>query len=326
MDTDAILEKRRLRRRASFWRVAAFAIFAAAVVAFVGFSSDFDGLSGATVRGHVADIKVDGFIPTRPDAVELIEDAAEDASVEAIMLHIDSPGGAASGGEALYRAVRDASERKPVVAVIDGLGASAAYMTAIAADHVVARESALTGSIGVIVQYGHVEELMRKIGVSYEEVKSAPLKGEPSLFRQPDPAAIQLLQAVVNDSYEWFVGLVAERRRLDPAEARRLSDGSIFTGRQALRLGLVDAVGSDEEARAWLAAEKGVARDLPLREWEKEESLFPLFGAGALSGFARLLGIEAGIDPAVMGLLTRPLMVDGLLSVWQVPLSNRPDR
>jgi protease-4 len=148
MDTDAILEKRRLRRRASFWRVAAFVAVAAALVALFGISSDFDGLNAGAVRGQVADIKVDGFIPTRPDAVELIDAAAEDAAVKAIMLHIDSPGGAASGGEALYRAVRDASEQKPVVAVIDGLGASAAYMTAIAADHIVARESALTGSIG----------------------------------------------------------------------------------------------------------------------------------------------------------------------------------
>jgi protease-4 len=325
MDTDAILEKRRLRRRASFWRVAAFVILAAALVAFIGLSSDLEGMGGTAVT-HVADIKVDGFIATRPDAVELIEDAAEDSAVQAIMLHIDSPGGAASGGEALYRAVRDASEHKPVVAVIDGLGASAAYMTAIAADYVVARESALTGSIGVIVQYGHVEELMRKIGVSYEEVKSAPLKGEPSLFREPDPAAVQMLQSVVNDSYDWFVGLVAERRRLDPAEARRLSDGSIYTGRQALRLRLVDAVGSDEEARAWLAQEKGVSQDLPLREWEKEESFLPLFGADAISGVARLLGIELGVAPAFTSLLSRRVMVDGLLAVWQVPVSARPDR
>jgi protease-4 len=199
-------------------------------------------------------------------------------------------------------------------------------MTAIAADHVVARESALTGSIGVIVQYGHVQELMRKLGIAYEEVKSAPLKGEPSLFRAPDPAAVQMLQGVVNDSYEWFVALVAERRRLDPAEARRLSDGSIYTGRQALRLRLIDAVGSDEEARAWLAAEKGISEDLPLNEWEKDESFFPLFGADSTFGIARLLGLDPGVDPVIANVLSRRLMVDGLLSVWQVPLSARPDR
>lgn len=326
MDTEAILERRRLRRRASFWRVTAFAILAAAIVAFVGFSSDLSGLNVPSMRGQVADIKVDGFIPTRPDAVELIEAAAEDGAVKAIILHIDSPGGAASGGEALYRAVRDASQRKPVVAVIDGLGASAAYMTAIAADHIVARESALTGSIGVIVQYGHAEELMRKLGIAYEEVKSAPLKGEPSLFREPDPAAVQMLQAVVNDSYDWFVGLVAERRRLDPAEARRLSDGSIYTGRQAHRLRLVDALGSDDEARAWLAAEKGISEDLPLNEWKKDEPLLPLLvGAGALTGIARLLGLDSGFVPVVAS-LSRRLMVDGLLSVWQVPTSGEADR
>jgi protease-4 len=104
MDTEAILERRRLRRRASFWRVSAFAVLAVAIIAIVSVASDLDGLEPA-IRGHVAEIRVDGFIETRPEAVELIEDAAKNKAVKAIMLRIDSPGGAASGGEALYRAV-----------------------------------------------------------------------------------------------------------------------------------------------------------------------------------------------------------------------------
>ena len=148
------LERRRLRRRASFWRVTAFVVLAVGDHRRRRLATDFQGLEGAASGGQVADIKVDGFITTRPAAVEVIERAAKASSVKAILLHIDSGGGAASGGEALYSAIRRASETKPVVAVIDGLGASAAYMTAIAADHVIARESAITGSIGVIFQYG----------------------------------------------------------------------------------------------------------------------------------------------------------------------------
>lgn len=320
MDTEAILERRRLRRRASFWRIAAFAILAIAIVAGASLAWDIEGV-GAT-GGQVADIKVDGFIATRPDAVKVIDRAAGASSVKAIVLHIDSGGGAASGGEALYKAVRRASEKKPVVAVIEGLGASAAYMTAIAADHVVARESAITGSIGVIFQYGHFEELLQKIGAQYEEVKSAPLKGEPSIFKDPDPAATAMLRSVVDDTYDWFVGLVADRRDLPRPEARRLADGSIYTGRQALRLKLIDAVGGDPEARAWLASEKGVSEDLPLREWKPDESVFALFQEGALAGLARLVGIDAG----AAGILPRRLTVDGLLSVWQAPLFGRSDR
>jgi protease IV len=321
MDTEAILERRRLRRRASFWRVAAFAILLVAIFIGASLAWDVDGL-GAAGGGQVADIKVDGFITTRPDAVKIIDRAAEASSVKAILLHIDSGGGAASGGEALYNAVRRASEKKPVVAVIDGLGASAAYMTAIAADHVVARESAITGSIGVIFQYGHFEELLQKLGAKYEEVKSAPLKGEPSLFKEPNPAATAMLKSVVDDTYDWFVGLVAERRDLPTPRARQLADGSIYTGRQALQLKLIDAVGSDPEARAWLASEKDVSEDLPVREWKADEGFLGMFQESALAGFARLVGIDAGAT----AILPRRLTVDGLLSVWQAPFFGRSDR
>jgi protease-4 len=322
MDTEAILERRRLRRRATFWRAAAFVVFAVALVAAFTLDWSWRTVEGATVRGQVAEIKVDGFINTRPNAVELLKQATDSSAVKAILLRINSPGGAASGGEALFRSVRDAAGKKPVVAVIDGLGASAAYMTAIAADHVIARESAITGSIGVIFQYAHFEELLAKIGAEYEEVKSAPLKGEPSLFQEPNPAAEAMLAAVVEDTYEWFVDLVADRRNLAPATARRLSDGSIYTGRQALTLKLIDQVGGEQEARAWLAAEKQVPEDLPLREWKKDESILSLMTTDAVLGIARLLGL----DPGVASLIPERLTVDGLLSVWQAPSLGGSER
>lgn len=311
MDTEAILERRRLRRRASFWRVSALAILAVAILVVAAAVSDFEG--GIEGGGHVAEIKIDGFIATRPAAVELIEKAAKANAVKAIVLQIDSGGGAASGGEALYRSIRSASEKKPVVAVIDGIGASAAYMAAIAADRVVARETAITGSIGVIFQYAHFEVLLEKLGAEYEEIKSAPLKGEPSLFDPPAPGAEAMVKAVVDDTYDWFVDIVAERRNLPPARALRLADGSIFTGRQAVSNGLIDAVGGDEEARAWLASEKEVPEDLPAREWKKDSSFLSVFDADAMAVFARLVGLDA----AEISILPQRLVVDGLLSVWQ---------
>jgi protease-4 len=319
MDTEAILERRRLRRRASFWRVLALVILAAAIAGAVSYAWDVDGLEG---RGHVAEIKIDGFIATRPAAVEVIDRAAKADSVKAILLHVDSGGGAASGGEALYRAIRRASEKKPVVAVIEGVGASAAYMAAIAADRVVARETAITGSIGVIFQYAHFEELLQKLGAEYEEIKSAPLKGEPSLFDELNPAAEAMVKSVVDDTYEWFVGLVAERRDLPTAKAWRLADGSIFTGRQALESGLIDAVGDEDEARAWLASDRGVPEDLPARDWEKDTSFMSVFSAGAVAALVRLVGL----DPAFAPILPQRLVVDGLLSVWQGPQIGRSDR
>lgn len=324
MDTEGILERRRLRRRATFWRAAAFLILLVAVLGAINWGTDLTGQTfpPSVARGHIADIRVDGFIETRPEAVELIDAAAAAGAVRAILLHIDSPGGAASGGEALYRAVRRASERKPVVAVIDGIGTSAAYMTAIGANYIVARETAITGSIGVIFQYGHVEELLDRLGVEYGEVKSSPMKAEPSPFKEPNPEALEMIRALVADTYDWFVGLVAERRGFSPSEARALSDGSIFTGRQALQRRLVDAVGGDAEARAFLA-EAGVPADLSVRRWEEEGSVLDWVGAAAAGGLVRLLGLDQWPIPS--GLLPRRLVVDGLLSVWQAPATSRSD-
>ena len=322
MDAETILERRRLRRRASFWRVTAFVVLGLAIIVGASLVTDFQNLEGAASGGHVADIKVDGFITTTPDAVDVIERAAKASSVKAILLHINSGGGAASGGEALYKAIRRASETKPTVAVIDGLGASAAYMTAIAADHVIARESAITGSIGVIFQFANIEQLIQKIGVQYIEIKSAPLKGEPSLFRAPPPAAEAMIKRLIDDTYDWFVGLVAERRKLSPATARSLADGSIFNGRQALKLKLIDQVGGEREAREWLAKEKDISADLPLREWKPEQSFASMFQAHALAGFAELLGV----DVSAVAFFTRRLAVDGLLSVWQADGFGQSER
>ena len=325
MDADVIIERRRLRRRASFWRAVAFVVFAVAVIAVIATTSGL-GLDGKVRREQVARIAVDGFIVTRPKAAELIAEAADARAVKAIMVRIDSPGGAAVGGETLYRAIRKAAEEKPVVAVIDGLGASAAYMAAIAADHIVARESAITGSIGVIFQFPHFEELMDKIGVKYSEVKSAPLKAEPSLFKQPSPQALAMIQSVVDGTFDWFVGLVAERRNLDEFEARLLADGRIVTGRQALEAKLIDAIGGEPEARAWLASQKDVSEDLPAVDWKDSEIPFASLTSGSAARIARLLGFDPGLVPAANALLPKRLLVDGLLMVWQAPSPVRNDR
>ncbi|MCG8441473.1 MAG: signal peptide peptidase SppA [Caulobacterales bacterium] len=317
MDAQTIIDRRRLRRRASTWRLLAFIFLGVGLVAMVFATSGF-GPGGAR-RAQVARVTVDGFIDTRPAAVKLIAAASKSDAVKAVLLRINSPGGAASGGEALYRAVRDAAEKKPVVAMIEGVGASGAYMTAIAADHIVARESAITGSIGVIIQFPHVEELLAKIGIEVEEVKSTPLKAEPGLFGEPSPAGLAMMRSVVDDTYEWFTGLVAERRDLSPAEARAVADGRIFTGRQALAERLVDTLGGEDEARGWLEDERGVSRDLPLVDWRSSEIPFANLAATSARRIAALLGIDPALLPFAERALPRHLFVDGLLMVWHAP-------
>jgi protease-4 len=314
MDAEVILDRRRLRRKTTFWRVIAFVLGITAILATLAAVS---GRSLLPQADHVARIEVDGFIATRPNAAELIRKATKESSVKAIVLRINSPGGAASGGEDLYRSVIDAAAEKPVVAVIDGLGTSAAYMTALGADHIVARESAITGSIGVIFQFGHMETLLDKVGVEFEEVKSRPLKGQPSPFTEPSDEAMSMLQSVVNDTYDWFVGLVIERRGISRSQAYDLADGSIYTGRTAMEKKLVDEIGGEDEALAWLKAQRDISEKLPVKNWRKRDSVLSPLSSSAMAAIARLIGVEPDTYPAIESIVPKRLTVDGLLSVWQ---------
>ncbi len=134
-------------------------------------------------------------------------------------------------------------------------------MAAIATDHIVARRTSLTGSIGVLFEFPEVSKLMNTLGVDVTEIKSAPLKAEPSPFRPPSEEAKAVIAGIVNDSFNWFVDIVAERRGLARRDALMLADGRMFSGRQALAAKLIDEIGGEEKAIAWLASAKGVDRE-----------------------------------------------------------------
>ena len=164
--------------------------------------------------------------------------------------------------------------KKPLVVVVEGLAASGGYITAIAADHIVARQSSLVGSIGVLFQFPNFTELLKTVGVKVEEVKSSPLKAAPNGFEPTSPEARAALDALVKDSYAWFRGLVKERRGMDDALLEKVADGRVFTGRQAVELKLIDQLGDEKTAVAWLVAEKKIKSDLPVRDFK----LTPRFG------------------------------------------------
>jgi protease-4 len=309
LDADALVDRRRTRRKLTFWRVAAFLLLAVALVAVAARFAG-DGLVGKAAP-HIARVTVSGVILADRKVDEMLADIAESDAVKGVIVAIDSPGGSTTGGEALYVGLRKIAEKKPTVATVGTLAASAGYMTAIAADHIVAQRTSITGSIGVYFQYGNVVELLDKLGVSVRTVKSAPLKAEPSPFTEPEvPGAREMIARLVDDTYQWFVDIVAERRSLDRGEALRLADGSIFSGRQALDLKLVDSLGGEPEAIAWLEEDRGVEADLPVVDW-KPEAEFEGFGLGALAlgGVGRLLGVD------LAGLAREPAL-DGLVSVW----------
>ncbi|AUX74989.1 signal peptide peptidase SppA [Sinorhizobium fredii] len=316
MDELAVADRRSLRRKLSFWRWAAAAILVLggfALVALLGWTE----VSGRA-REHVARVTVTGVIQDDRELVERLESIADNNSAKALIVTISSPGGTTYGGEVLYKAIRKVAAKKPVVSDVRTLAASAGYMIALAGDRIVAGETSITGSIGVIFQYPQVKELMDKVGVSLESIKSRPLKAEPSPFHPPSPEARAMIQTMIDDSYNWFVDLVAERRKLPRPEALALADGRIFTGRQALRDKLVDTIGGDDEIRAFLA-ERKVSKDLPVVDWKDPGGSFPFGLSTVVSNWLKLLGYDA--FPAMNGIEKiggDKLFLDGLVSVWQV--------
>ena len=309
-DSDALVDRRRLKRRLALWRLVAFVALAALIVVAAW---PLPGLPGAS---RIVTVGIDGLILADRERERAIRGLAEDASAAALILRIDSPGGATFASEALYRAVRKVGETRPVVAVMDGVAASGGYMAALAADRIFARESTVTGSIGVVLQAPDLSGLMEKIGVANELVRSGPLKAEPNPFAPLSPEAREAARRTVQELHRMFVGLVAERRALAASEAARIADGRVFTGAAARDAGLVDSLGGVDDAIAWLEAEAGVAEGLPLAELSIPRRGRPLWREllGAAFSFAER---SLSGDTMLTGMSTGGRGLDGPLSLWQ---------
>lgn len=264
LEADLLLERRRLKRRLSLWR-AAFVLGVVAVIAVLAGKPDAasDLLGGA----HVGRLTLAGTITEERRLLRELERAARDPEMRALVVAIDSPGGSVAGGEAFHTAIQRVREAgKPVVAVMGSTAASAGYMVALPAQRIFAREATLTGSIGVILQSFEVSELMGRLGLRAETLASGPLKDQPSPFRPLSEEGRAALEAVIQDMQSQFVGRVAAGRAMPEERVRALADGRVMSGRQALGLGLVDAIGGEREARAWLAEAHQVPADLRIRD------------------------------------------------------------
>ncbi len=297
-DSDILIDRRRLARRLALWRIVAIVALASVAVVAVG---RFDTITG---RDHLARVMIDGLIVDDPDIVAALAEVAEDSRAKALIVRIDSPGGTFVGGETLYRALREVAEGKPVVAVLGTVATSAAYMAAVATDRIFARQGTITGSIGVMMQTADMTGLLDKLGISAEAIKSGPLKAAPSPLEPLTDDVRTITQAIVDDMHALFTDMVAERRGLDAARARRLADGRVYSGRQALEHDLIDAIGGEAEARAWLVAERGLPEGLPVNDVDTEpesEEWFPSVGS-----LTRNM------------LLSERLTLDGLISVWHL--------
>lgn len=324
LDSDVIVDRRRIRRKLTFWRVIA-AVVAIAAVITVAVVATPAGRGTFTASGSIARVHIDGLIRSDNARVEALE-RLEKSKAAAVVVHINSPGGTTAGSEQLHDALVRLKAKKPLVVVVEGLAASGGYITAIAADHIVAQQSSLVGSIGVLFQYPNFTELLKTVGVKVEEVKSSPLKAAPSGFEPTSPEARAALDSLVKDSYAWFRGLVKDRRGMDDALLEKVADGRIFTGRQAVELKLVDQLGDEKTAIAWLVAQKNVKRDLPVREFK----LTPRFGDLTFLRTAASITLDAlglsviarQVEHAGLAQAVDRLSLDGMLALWQPAGAN----
>src|SRR5438552_12999120 len=324
LDSDVIVDRRRIRRKLTFWRVAAVVVAVAAVVA-VGVVAIPSERSPLTTAGSIARVQIDGLIRSDADRVEALE-RLEKSRAAAVVVHINSPGGTTAGSEQLYDALMRLKAKKPLVVVVEGLAASGGYITAIAADHIVAQQSSLVGSIGVLFQFPNFGELLKTVGVKVEEVKSSPLKAAPNGFEPTSPEARAALEALVKDSYAWFRGLVKERRGMDDSLIEKVADGRVFTGRQAVELKLIDQLGDEKAAVAWLVAEKKIKSDLPVRDFKLTPQFGDLTFLRAADSIAfdalGLRSIARQIEQGGVGQAVDQLSLDGMLALWRPAATN----
>jgi protease-4 len=320
LDADQIVDRRRMRRKLTFWRVFAVLLAILGVIG-LGAAMRSPGMDLLTGQGgaSIARVSITGLIRSDPERVAAFERLAN-SRVKAVVVHINSPGGTTAGSEELHHSLIGLKSKKPMVVVVDGLAASGGYIAAIAADHIVAQETSLVGSIGVLFQFPNVGELLSKVGVSMEEIKSSPLKAAPNGFEPTSPEARAAIADLVKDSYDWFRNLVKTRRQLDDAGLDRVADGRVFTGRQGVPLRLVDELGDEQTAIAWLAKESNIDPKTPVRDYSLHDRFSDLpflhTAAGAVLDAAGLGAIARHLDEWGAVQTVDRLNLDGLLALW----------
>ena len=256
-----------LKNKVHKWKNIAFffAIFSIALV----FKFFFD-VGSDVIGDSVALIKIEDVIVEDDHRSKVLKEIANDSSILAVVVRLNSPGGTIVGSEILLKDLIAIKKNKPLVVLMDSVAASGAYMASLASDYVVAHNGTLTGSIGVLMESPDVSVLANKVGVRFNSYKSSPLKGSPSMFEKSTPVVDKVINESIQDSYRFFVELVKQKRgeKLNPKFYNIIFDGRVFTGRQALALGLIDEVGGMENIEKYLLLNKIDVNKIPMQEVE----------------------------------------------------------
>ncbi|MFK7760604.1 MAG: signal peptide peptidase SppA [Candidatus Midichloriaceae bacterium] len=252
---DYIIDRYKLKNSVNKWKFIALILFL--IASFTIFYHKGDSVSGIK-SDYIASIDITGMLMQNKETIKSLNKIANDSNIKAVLVNINSSGGTGVGGESLYREFRKIAEKKPIVASIGEIGASAAYMAAIGTDRIYAYDISLVGSIGVIIMNIEVSELAKKHGINLELIKSSPLKGIPNYFEKLNGQQKEYIQSLVNESNKFFIELVKKRRSLSEDDLKKVSDGRIFTGSKANKLKLIDQIGDGADAVKWLQSKENL--------------------------------------------------------------------
>ncbi|WP_417904643.1 signal peptide peptidase SppA [Candidatus Tisiphia endosymbiont of Micropterix aruncella] len=272
---DYIIERKQNKLKLRLWKLATILMFIVLIVVMI---KKFDLTSSeyvTTNSNYIATVSIEDIIFEDTKRDKRLEKIIDDDKINALIVNVNSPGGTVVGSEKIYNILRKISAKKPVVIVMGTLAASGGYLISLGGDYIISHNGTITGSIGVIFQTLEVTDLAKTLGITFNNFKSGELKAAPNPTEKVTEAVRQAIMSNVQDTYDYFIELVALRRGLAIEEVKKIADGRIYSGRQALKLKLVDAVGSEDDAIKWLQEVKKIDKDLKVKEFKiKPKSKF----------------------------------------------------
>ena len=298
MHPEYLIERKKIKKQLNMWKFIAVILIAIVMTfatrSFVSGKGNKLFLQNSKSQEYIASIYIDGMILDDKKRDESLRNIAEEANIKGVIVYINSPGGTVGGSEELYNMIRKIAQKKPTTVVMQSVAASGGYLVSLAADYIIAHNSTLTGSLGVLFQSAEVTTLAEKLGVTFNNFKSSPLKAAPNPLEKVTPEIEEAIMSAVNDSYNYFVEIIAARRKLPREYIMQIADGRVYTGRQAFELKLVDKIGSTDDAIKWLQEEKKLPNSLKVIEYQLkpqsiletiigadvEQKLYGLFGSG----------------------------------------------
>ena len=261
---DYLIERKRTKLQVIKWKILTLVLGIAMFFALSNHLTPEHNISTNVLQlgNHIGRIHINDIIFDDHARLKKLASIEQNEKVKALIVNVNSQGGSVVGSEMLYNALRKISKQKPVVVVMGSVAASGGYLASLGADYIIAHNGTLTGSIGVIMQSAEITELAKMLGIALHSFKSDELKASPNFMEKLTPSAHKATMENIYTVYDYFIEVVSERRKLDMEYVKTIADGRVYSGRKALELKLVDAIGNEDTAISWLQTEKEISPDL----------------------------------------------------------------